>query len=84
MAGLFSWSVVWYKTHPVIAQKTRVCSLDRASYSFRDPAPRPQILSEVVDDLHAAIKAGSIPGPYILVGHSLASNMFFGERRKSE
>ncbi len=24
MAGLFSWSVVWYKTQPVIAQKTRV------------------------------------------------------------
>src|ERR1700680_188178 len=23
MAGLFSWSVVWYKTQPVIAQKTR-------------------------------------------------------------
>jgi len=26
MAGLFSWSVVWYKTQPVIAQKTRVCA----------------------------------------------------------
>lgn len=71
MSGLFSWSVVWYKTQPVIAQKARVCSFDRASYGFSDPAPRPQILSEVVDDLHAALRAGSIPGPYILVGHSL-------------
>jgi pimeloyl-ACP methyl ester carboxylesterase len=71
MAGLFSWSVVWYKTQPVIAQKTRVCAFDRASYGFSDPAPRPQILPEVVDDLHAALKAGSIPGPYVLVGHSL-------------
>src|SRR6516225_10965643 len=42
MAGLFSWSVVWYKTQPVIAQRTRVCAFDRASYGFSDPAPRPQ------------------------------------------
>jgi pimeloyl-ACP methyl ester carboxylesterase len=71
MAGLFSWSVVWYKTQPVIAQKTRVCAFDRAGYGFSDPGSRPQILSDVVDDLHAALNAGSIPGPYVLVGHSL-------------
>jgi len=71
MAGLFSWSVVWYKTQPVIAQKTRVCAFDRAGYGFSDPGPRPQILSDVVDDLHAALNAGPIAGPYVLVGHSL-------------
>jgi pimeloyl-ACP methyl ester carboxylesterase len=71
MAGLFSWSVVWYKTEPVIAQRTRVCAFDRAGYGFSDPGPRPQILFDVVDDLHAALKAGDIPGPYVLVGHSL-------------
>jgi pimeloyl-ACP methyl ester carboxylesterase len=71
MAGLFSWSVVWNKTQPVIAQKTRVCAFDRAAYGFSDPASRPQIISEVVEDLHTALKAGSIPGPYVLVGHSL-------------
>jgi len=71
MAGLFSWSVVWYKTQPVIAQRTRVCAFDRAAYGFSDPAPRPQIISEVVEDLHKALQMGSIPGPYVLVGHSL-------------
>ena len=71
MAGLFSWSVVWYKTQPAIAQTTRVCAFDRAGYGFSDPGPRPQIISDVVDDLHAALSAGSIPGPYVLVGHSL-------------
>jgi pimeloyl-ACP methyl ester carboxylesterase len=71
MAGLFSWSVVWYKTQPVIAQKARVCAFDRAGYGFSDPGLRPQILSDVVDDLHAALNAGPIPGPYVLVGHSL-------------
>ena len=71
MAGLFSWSVVWYKTQPVTAKTTRVCAFDRAGYGFSDPGPRPQIISDVVDDLHAALSTGSIPGPYVLVGHSL-------------
>ena len=71
MAGLFSWSVVWYKVQPAIAQKARVCAFDRAGYGFSDAASRPQIISEVVEDLHKALLAGSIPGPYVLVGHSL-------------
>ena len=71
MAGIFSWSLVWYKTQAVIAQKTRVCAFDRAAYGFSDPASQPQIISEVVEDLHMALKAGAIPGPYVLVGHSL-------------
>src|SRR5215469_6192674 len=71
MSGIFSWSVVWYKTQPVIAHKTRVCAFDRAAYGFSDPASRPQIVSDVVEDLHKALQAGSIPGPYVLVGHSL-------------
>jgi pimeloyl-ACP methyl ester carboxylesterase len=71
MAGISSWSPVWYKTQPVIAQQTRVCAFDRASYGFSDPAPRPQILSDTVSDLHAALNGAPIPGPYVLVGHSL-------------
>ncbi len=71
MAGSSSWSPVWYKVQPVIAQETRVCAFDRAGLGFSDPAPRFQILSDVVDDLHAALKAGAIPEPYVLVGHSL-------------
>jgi pimeloyl-ACP methyl ester carboxylesterase len=71
MAGFASWSPIWYKVQPVIAQATRVCTFDRAGYGFSDPAPRFQILSDVVDDLHAALKAGAIPRPYVLVGHSL-------------
>lgn len=71
MAGIFSWSLVWYKTQPLMAQTTRVCAFDRAAYGFSDPPPRPQILSDVVNDLHAVLTGGAIPGPYVLVGHSL-------------
>ena len=71
MSGIFSWSLVWYKTQAEIAHKTRVCAFDRANYGFSDPTPQPQIVSDVVEDLHKALQAGSIPGPYVLVGHSL-------------
>lgn len=71
MAGLSSWSVVWYKTQPGIAQRTRACAFDRAGYGFSDPAPEPENLSDVVDDLHAALEIADVPGPYVLVGHSL-------------
>ena len=57
MAGISSWSPVWYKTQPVIAQKTRVCAFDRASFGFSDPAPRPQVLSDAVNDLGATLEA---------------------------
>jgi hypothetical protein len=70
MAGLYSWSLVWYKVQSEIAQKARVCAFDRAAYGFSDPPSWPQIISGVVEDLHAALKAGAIPGPYVLVGHS--------------
>jgi pimeloyl-ACP methyl ester carboxylesterase len=71
MAGISSWSPVWYKTQPEIAKRARICAFDRASYGFSDPAPQPQILSDTVSDLHAALKAADVPGPYVLVGHSL-------------
>ena len=71
MAGLYSWSLVWYKVQSEIAKKTRVCAFDRAAYGFSDPVSWPQIISGVVEDLHAALKGGAIPGPYVLVGHSL-------------
>jgi pimeloyl-ACP methyl ester carboxylesterase len=70
MAGLLHWSFVWDKTQPEIANRTRVCAFDRASYGFSDPAPKPEIMADVVSDLHAALQAADVPGPYVLVGHS--------------
>lgn len=67
MAGIFGWSVAWYKTQPEIAQTARVCAFDRAGHGFSDPGPRPQIVSDAVDDPHTALKAGDVPGPYVLV-----------------
>ena len=60
---------------------TRVCVYDRpgtllnavdtAGRSRSDPAPLPRTAQDVVADLHALLRAARVPGPYVLVGHSL-------------
>jgi pimeloyl-ACP methyl ester carboxylesterase len=63
---------------PGVAAFTRVCAYDRpgtaidADHRSRsDPAPMPRTASDAVADLHALIEGAGIPGPYVLVGHSL-------------
>jgi pimeloyl-ACP methyl ester carboxylesterase len=86
MDGFSSWSPVWYKTQPEIAKRARVCAFDRAGYGFSVPAPRPPILSEAPEDLHKALKVANLPGPYVLVGHSLGGleARMFAERWPQE
>jgi pimeloyl-ACP methyl ester carboxylesterase len=63
---------------PGVAALTRVCVYDRpgtfldAAHRGRsDPAPMPRPAHAVVADLHALLRAAGVPGPYVLVGHSL-------------
>lgn len=74
MAGSSSWSFVWYLTQSEIAKRARVCAFHRAAFGFSDPAPQPPVISDTVNDLHAALKAADVPGPYVLVGHSLVAS----------
>src|SRR5262245_27697748 len=39
--------------------------------SRSDPAPMPRTAREPVADLRALLQAASVPGPYVLVGHSI-------------
>src|SRR5262245_50402638 len=39
--------------------------------SRSDPAPMPRTARDTVPDLHALLQAASVPGPYVLVGHSI-------------
>src|SRR5215216_5767153 len=67
---------------PAVAGFTRVCAYDRpgtvgfdlddpADRSRSDPVPQPTTAAAAVDDLHALLRAAAVPGPYVLVGHSL-------------
>ena len=62
---------------PGVARLTRVCAIDRpgttlgpTEFSRSSPVPMPRTAAAAVSDLHAALKAARIPGPYVLVGHS--------------
>ena len=66
---------------PGVAAGTRVCAYERPGTaallddalrpSRSDPVPMPREAAAVVADLHALLRAGGVPGPYVLVGHSL-------------
>jgi len=61
-----------------VAAFTRVCLYERPGAPFdadhprrSDPVPQPRTVDEVVADLHALLVGAGVPGPYVLVGHSL-------------
>jgi pimeloyl-ACP methyl ester carboxylesterase len=43
---------------------------DRPFPSRSDPVPMPRTAADIVADLHALLQAASVPGPYVLAGHS--------------
>jgi pimeloyl-ACP methyl ester carboxylesterase len=55
-----------------VAPVTRVCLYDRAGLGGSDPSPKaPRTSRDAVADLQAALHRAGVPGPYLLVGHSL-------------
>jgi hypothetical protein len=62
-AGLGSDASVWEQVMPAVATPTRVCAYDRAGIGSSDV---------IAQELHALLVQEGVPGPYILVGHSIA------------
>ena len=66
---------------PALAGDHRVCAYDRpGTLRFPDPpsitdrsspVAMPRTAQDVTQDLHALLAAARVPGPYVLVGHSL-------------
>jgi pimeloyl-ACP methyl ester carboxylesterase len=81
-AGAGDWSLTWSRVQPAVARTTRACAWDRPGFGFSDPPARPQTVDETTGDLQAALKAGAIAGPYVLVGHSLGGyeSLLFADR----
>ena len=70
-AGAGDWSLTWSKVQPAVARVTRACAWDRAGFGLSAPPAKPQTVEQTTSDLQAALAAGRIAGPYVLVGHSL-------------
>ena len=72
-SGLNDAAAPWFAIEHAVAPDTRVCSYDRANTigSASDPTPTPRTLQDLVDDLHTVLAVAEVPGPYVLVGHSI-------------
>lgn len=71
-AGLGGSLLDWSLVQADIARTTRVCSYDRAGMGRSDASPLPRTPGYIADELHMLLTNAGVPGPYILVGHSLA------------
>jgi len=70
-SGWVESSSTWLLIQPEIAKTTRVCSYDRAGYGWSNPSPHPRTATWRADELHTLLVNANVPGPYVLVGHSL-------------
>ena len=64
----------WRKVQPEIAKLTRFCWYDRAGEGWSDPPPAPPTSASITHDLHELLQRAPVPGPYILVGHSIGGD----------
>jgi pimeloyl-ACP methyl ester carboxylesterase len=67
----------WKSVQPAIAKLTTTVSYDRGGLGQSQPAPGsgPRSRRDLADELHRLLQAAKIPGPYILVGHSLGGSV---------
>ena len=73
-SGWTDWSPAWATVQPAVARFTRNCSYDRAGSGFSGPGPLPRTSERIATELHDALRAAGIAGPYILVGHAFGGD----------
>ncbi|MFI9379586.1 alpha/beta fold hydrolase [Kutzneria sp. NPDC052558] len=66
MFGLYYWNA-----HNLVAEFTTSVVYDRLGTGWSDEAELPRSGTQVTDDLREVLGAAGVPGPYVLVGHSL-------------
>jgi pimeloyl-ACP methyl ester carboxylesterase len=70
-AGWGDWSGGWSRVQPEAAKNTQVCTYDRAGMGYSEAGPLPRTAEEFAQELHLLLERAGIPGPYVLVGHSM-------------
>jgi pimeloyl-ACP methyl ester carboxylesterase len=72
VAGLGDWSTTWGgHVQPEVAKSTRVCTYDRPGLGWSEAVPLPGDAAQFARELHTLLQNANIPGPYVMVGHSL-------------
>jgi pimeloyl-ACP methyl ester carboxylesterase len=71
VSGLGDWSTSWGVVQPEVAKTTRVCTYDRAGLGWSDEGSAPSDAAQFAQELHTLLQNSNVPGPYVMVGHSL-------------
>lgn len=71
--GIAARAEEWYALQDTLAARTQVVVYDRAGYGASEPGPLPRHSAREVGELKALLDAANVPGPYVLVGHSLGA-----------
>ena len=72
-SGVWGFSADWGAVQQLTTQRGwRSCAYDRAGMGFSDAGPGPRDGMAIAADLERLLDAVKEPGPYILVGHSMA------------
>lgn len=70
-AGWGDWSLKWSSVQREVAKTARVCTYDRAGMGYSEAGPLPRNAEQIAKELHTLLERANIPGPYVMVGHSL-------------
>lgn len=73
-AGAGAHSDQWAWIQPAVAENATAVSYDRAGLGWSDARANGPDAAGVVSDLRDALAARGLPGPYVLVGHSLGAH----------
>jgi pimeloyl-ACP methyl ester carboxylesterase len=70
-SGWGDMSASWGWVQPEVAKTTRICTYDRAGMGWSAASPLPRTAAHFAQELHTLLQNARIPGPYVLVGHSM-------------
>ena len=72
VAGAGDWSTTWGGVvQPEVAKTARVCTYDRPGLGWSEAGPLPGDAAQSAKELHTLLQNANVPGPYVMVGHSL-------------
>jgi pimeloyl-ACP methyl ester carboxylesterase len=61
----------WSLIQPELSKQTKVCSYDRSGYGFSEGTQDNRTNEDIAKELETLLANADVPGPYILVGHSI-------------
>lgn len=70
-AGSGETSLSWRDIPAALSENATVVTYDRAGYAWSEPSPNPRTGATIIAELRSALRVSGVPGPYLLVGHSL-------------